>query len=367
MRGFIFIKMSEHQHIVSEVYDLINTSNFHKRGNEYLLMKPNNSSNLSSIRFRGFKPILKNSISNINIDHMNIDIYPMIFERYRDEETQSFKTAYYPNYYVMNYWNGVGVAIDQQSYQCSLAGTIEELVDDINNIIAAYCSNLKPHGTIRYMLQNPETTEPFFSLGYDSGEVDIAITDYYEHYKPTNNPISAEEIYTWLTYDSAETTFYTNNLIFQLIKSDDPSVSIFLTFCIDVYFNPAELINVSLFRQFFNCVEYIEQNPDERMFMQNSCTSTDPDFDNAIKLLYYKYSGMEMALFCVYMKNLSGVVYVNVDEAQVYMKEITEPCSMNYIPVQIKHIDGSEIETSLLEDLFSSILIQIDFVYNARW
>lgn len=362
--------IAEHQHIVSEVYDLINTTNFHKRGNEYLLLKPNSSSNLSSIRFRGFKPILKNSISNINIDHMNIDIYPMIFEQIFNTSTLQYEfiTPNYPDYYIMNYWNGVGVAIDQQSYQCSLAGSIEELLEMINNIIAAYCSNLKPHGTIRYMSKD-SGQNVYFTLTGTAAEFDESITDYYNQYKPENltvptSGVSAEEIYTWITYDSADNTFYTNNLIFQLINHTTPTNSMYLVFCVDVYFNPAELINVSLFRQFFNCIEFLENNPTERMFTLNSCVSTDPNFDNAIKLLYYKYSGMEMALFCVYMKNLSGVVYVNVDEAQVYMKEISEPSSMNYIPIQIKHIDGSEIETTFLEDLFSSILIQIDFVYN---
>lgn len=383
-----FSHLAAHQYIVSETYDLMNTTNFEKHGNEYYLYKPADASNLSSIRFRSFKPILKSSISNINISSVTVDIYPMIWKYTLPvgSTTGSTSTAVFgENYKLYNYADGVAVEIAEDSYTCSLAGSVEDLVKNINNVIGAYCSNLKPSGTIMFMDLTDDSAQKY-ALYYGGSPAITAcpLNTYYEQNIPetwynlaTNNEqtkaeifaandVEAQQIFSYLSYDSESNTFYTNNLGFFLGTypgTPSGSENLYLSFVFDVYFDPADLINVSLFRQFYNCVEAFGFTG--HYYIQgNSCISTNPDFSNGIKLLYYQNSGIVMGLFCVYMKNLSGIVFVNSDESDVYMKEINQPTTMNFIPVQIKEINGTEISTDLLESLFSSIIVQVDYVYN---
>lgn len=339
----------QNQYSVSETYDLLSpTSPIVHNGNNYLLKRPADTSNLKQVCFRAFNPIVKRNIQELTGQSIIIKIFPMIFG------SQSSYSGY--NIYNVHPINGANrqmLRVSEDVINVPAAGTIAEIIGNINESIASYCDNIKTtNGTFTFT--NGTT---FYELG-DS------IKNYYDAHLTffdSTNEVNPTLRFTSLSDD--DEAFYTNNGVFELTSGDN---KVYLFFAVDVVFSPYSLFNVSTYRQYFNVYDFIRsQSPvNNYVCVNNDCISTNTNFSEQLAALQLNYNGYNIVLKSSLMKNLTGIVYVNKTEAQIVMKGSNEQGSVNYIDVSLTDINGNTLTNEYLTSIYDSILIDVDYVFD---
>ena len=355
---------SEYQNrfVISEVYDILSSNAPLLKTNEgYLLKRVSDVANLKEVCFRSFKPIMKRSIQNNQNTTASVSIYPAIWTIDGDEPV----TPKFNGFNIYNRAYGVNAPVTKSVRKCEFAGDIEGLLDNINETIAGYCDDIKSRNASFRFTNADETV--IYDLKYLGNIVDI--DTYYRSVIPANddeNVTNPERKFVKLKYNSDDEEFLTENVIFNLekVQGDDSwSELIYLVFITEVNFEPYDVFNVSPFRQYFNCIDYM-RSQEGYYIKNNDCISTNVNFKDIITANNYRFNGLDLVLRCGLMRNLTSIVYVNETEAQIVMKGFNEQSSTNYVPIQITDLNGNVVDEDYLRDIYSSILVDIDFVFD---
>lgn len=154
--------------VVPETYDLLKPTDYMTvRRNEFLLHRPNARKGLYEVRIRSFKPIISKDISNVTRYGVTVKIYPVINGFNFDSKTAS--TIYLPDYVLYNENEGVRLPVKGAELKVEFTGDISQLINDINDAIAAYCSDFDLNGTL--VFGKPDGSD----LNYLTGEKDAAL------------------------------------------------------------------------------------------------------------------------------------------------------------------------------------------------
>lgn len=355
------VSVGSQAYTISEVYDILNNVNgvFSKRSNEYLLHRPSDVANLKEIRFRSFKPIMKHSISTLQeASTVKVTITPTVWNYISGGDSN---TAFYPGYQLYNVYDNVMMPVTQQTIVCEFAGDIETLLNNINESIASYCDNIKSrNGYFKFVNQSDGTTTQFGMI--------TTIEDWLQEVQPPSKikSVQPSKMYTQIKYNNDSDEFVTENVVFPLVMEESgiQTLTVMLVFIVDVVFDPYDMFHVSSFRQLFNCVDYCNKNEGKYYVDNNDCISTNADFNSLITAANYRYNGLDLVLKCGLMKNLTSIVYVNDSEAQIVMKGFDVQSSTSYIPVYITDIKGNMIPDEYIRDIYSSVLIEVEYVYG---
>lgn len=355
------------RYVVSETYDLLSpNAPISKQNGLYLLQRPSRVPNLKEVCFRSFNPIMKKSIANLQDSNtINITIYPAIVSNYDGN-------GY--NVYVKSPIDSVGnssnsLIVNKTTNKCEFAGTIDGIVKNINETIASYCDNIKNrNATFEYRLMNGNTETTTFYLA-DPADItnEISIFDYVNSQTPPDSPlkyINPNINYVKLRYDEQLQQFFTEHVLFKLVNKADNTKIITLAFIVEITWDPYDLFNVSAYREYFNIASFNGSGAYPNYIDDNDCISTNENFENQLTALNYKYNGIDLCLRSSLMRNLTGIVYVNKTEAQITMKGSQESATTSYIPVTITDINNKVIDTSYLESIYSSIIIDLDFIFE---
>lgn len=154
--------------VVPETYDLLKPTDYMTvRRNEFLLHRPNARKGLYEVRIRSFKPIISKDISNVTRYGVTVKIYPVINGFNPDSKTAS--TIYLPDYVLYNENEGVRLPVNGAELKVEFTGDISQLIYDINDAIAAYCSDFDLNGTL--VFGKPDGSD----LNYLMGEKDPSL------------------------------------------------------------------------------------------------------------------------------------------------------------------------------------------------
>lgn len=348
--------------IISETYDLLQISDIVSTQNNKYMLKVPTTNNCKEIRFRNFKPIMKTSISNIQRQNVNIDIYPVIFSLSNTTDGLKVDNVTFPGYQLTNYANNYDIAFKDDSYTSELSGNIDQIVNNINEKIAGFSENFKPSGTFCFVSADRETR---YTLSLNGNEA-ITIREYYDFFK--DNTINPSSAFTTLNYksdnpDLSDIEFYTSNLMFTLLDLTHKNNNIIiLTFIVDIY-SDIDIINVSTFRQLNNCIEYMLTKPSNMWCTPNECISTNTNIYDQLIFADYLINGIDLVLRSPDLPNQSNIVYVNNTEAQIYMKAFQTQSALNFFTVYLTDIRNNPIPMLYLSQLYSSIILNVDFVY----
>lgn len=335
----------QNQFSISETYDLLSsTAPIIRKGNQFLLRRPADTGNLKQICFRSFNPIVKRSISELQTQTITVTIYPMIF----DENSTNLN-----GYKLYNMYDQQRLEVGLSTMQVLPGSSINTMLTNINEAIAGYCDSFKSRNSY-FIFTNDSNTYTLTST----------VEDYYNNnIKPlmdNANIVAPQNTYTTVTSND-NTEFFTNNGIFNMV---DPTGNVvYMFFCVDVDFKPYDLFNVSPYRQFFNVHQFIKAGG-EHACIDNDCISTSVRFTELLTALQLNSEGYNLVLKSSLMKNLTGIVYVNKTEAQIVMKGSNEQSAINYVDVSLTDIDGNEVSEQYLDSIYSSILIDVDFVFD---
>lgn len=353
------------EYTISETYDLISDNSPITHGaSDYLLKVPYGASNLKMVLFRGFNPVMKKSIAQLQGMTVNIVIYPSVFEF--NESAKVGITTIKPGYSITNYAEQVDVALGKSELKCNFAGNITDILGNINEVISSYCDNIKNRsGTFRF-LNLGDSSSVMYSLGEP-------INDYVKRVNPNNvndnmvGSVNPELAYVKIKYNEAADEFYTENVIFKL----NPSVSgvnpMMLIFCAEINFQPYDFFSVSPFRQFFNCIENVRTNNESPYYItHNDCISTTRNFNDVLIASKYRFEGLDLVLRCPWIKNLTSIVYINTTDSNIRMKGFAVNGNVSTIPVRLTDINNENISTTYLSDIYSGIFVDVDFIYEGR-
>lgn len=355
---------------ISETYDLISDNSPITRGSsDYLLKVPYGASNLKMVLFRGFNPVMKKSIAQLQGMTVNISIYPSVFEY--SESGKVGISPIKPGYSISNFAENVDVALGKAELKCNFAGNINDILNNINEVISSYCDNIKNRsGTFRFLNIADPSSEIYELKSSQTGE-NIAILDYIKEVNPENinddkvGSVNPELAFVKIKYDEAGDEFYTENVIFRLKSLVASSNPMMLIFCAEVNFQPYDFFSVSPFRQFFNCIENLRVNNNSPYYVtHNDCISTTRNFNDVLIASKYRFEGLDLVLRCPWIKNLTSIVYINTTDSNIRMKGFAVNGNVSTIPVRLTDINNSNIETSYLTDIYSGIFVDVDFIYE---
>ena len=363
--------------IVTETYDLMNKNDLvTKTDYLYNLLKPSSVQQLREVRFRSFLPVLKNNISNLSKQKITIDIYPMIYKI--DSKTGLVINDNLSTYTLTNFANNYDMQFGKETYTIEFYGNLEEVFENINEKIAAYCSNFKPSGTF-CLINNTKSIR--YELYDKSDGQYYSIEGWYQKYNPDNdNVISVNKIFSKFKYinknppklDNIE--LYTENMLFPMknkFNLEDTNY-IYLTFNIDMY-TEIDLINVSQFRQLNNIIEYtkidFETAPAPtyipNYISKNECISTSNKLYDNLVFANYLFNGLDLILKSPEMKNLSNIISINGSTANIYMKSFEVLPTVKHLQIYLTDNKNNIINESYLEELYSALIIEIDYVYES--
>lgn len=349
------------EYTISETYDLISNNSPITRGaSDYLLRVPYGASNLKMVLFRGFNPVMKKSIAQLQDMTVNITIYPSVFEF--NESAKVGITTVKPGYSITNYAEQVDVALGKSELKCNFAGNISDILNNINEVISSYCDNIK----------NRSGTFRFLNLGDTQGatySLDEPIIDYVKRVNPSNvndsnvGSVNPELAFVKIKYDEATDEFFTENVIFKLNPSLPGMNPQMLIFCAEVNFQPYDFFSVSPFRQFFNCIENLRTSGTYYV-TRNDCISTTRNFDDVLIASRYRFEGLDLVLRCPWIKNLTSIVYINTTDSNIRMKGFAVNGNVSTVPVRLTDINNENIPESYLSDIYSGIFVDVDFIYE---
>lgn len=378
--------LEKNSNVVTETYDLLsNNSLTSMEQNMYNLLRPSSVQDLREIRFRSFLPVLKNNISNLSKQKITITIYPMMFMI--DRTTGQVMNENLSAFTLTNFANNYDMQFGSEQYTIEFYGNIDEVFENINEKIGSYCSNFKPSGTF-CAVNNTKTIRYTLFDGASS----CSIEDFYNRYNPDNdihtfrnffsngsNVISVNKIFSKFRFKNKNPPYmdnielYTQNMIFPMKNFnnlEDHSLMM-LTFCIDMY-TDIDLISVSNFRQLNNIIEYAKINfqvtpPSDYIpyyCTTNECISTSNKLYDNLVFANYLYNGLDLILKSPQMKNLSNIISINGSTANIYMKSFEVTPTTKSIQVYLTDNKNNNISKSYLEELYSALIIEIDYVYD---
>lgn len=364
--------------VVTETYDLLNPSSLVTHDSKYYnLLRPSVAQDLREVRFRSFVPVLKNSISNLSKQKITINIYPMMYMI--DSTTGFVKNDNLSTYTLTNFANNYDMQFGSETYSIEFYGDIQEVFDNINEKIAAYCSNFKPSGTF-CAVNNTKTIR--FSLWDRTDETVSSIEAWYQKYSPdTGNMISVNKCFSRFMFRNNnppkldDIELYTQNMLFIMRNTNnlEDKTLMYLTFCIDMW-TDIDLINVSQFRQLNNIIEYTkidyETAPAPSYIRNycsvNECISTSNKLYENLVFANYLYNGLDLILKSPEMKNLSNIISINGSTANIYMKSFEVLPTAKTISVYITDNKNNAITDVYLEELYSALIVEIDYVYASE-
>lgn len=373
--------------IVTEVYDLlsdittpnlITTANgaapFRRANGKILLSKPASIGRLREVRFRSFQPVMKSTLSNITRQRITVTVTPMIMPV--NTSTKTMINSKFVGYSLYNSANGYDIPFQDDYYYVDFTGNMSEILTNINEKVTAYGSNFKPSGT--FVFSNGTKR---YTLAADTRAV-WSIRDYYNRYHTigVGDAVNPQFSFASLHLENPlanieDYVFYTNNLMFRLInlEDDQDTTTIFLTFVINVEID-VDIINVSLFRQLNNMIEYLlvdkggelaKNVTDQRMYStHNQCVSTNNNLKDNLIFANYLYNGVDLVLRSSDIKNLSQIVCVSRTTPTVYMKSFEVLPTTQHVCVYLTDMKGQPIDEDYLVQLYSCILVEVDYVYD---
>ena len=300
------------------------------------------------------------------------------------------KTFYYDTELLKNYnpqkinlytyANQTYLPIKSDTVKTNLIGDVNELIDNINEKIAGYCSNFKPSSTMRLIDNtNDDLSEWFLTSYIEDPKNDLTVDQYYNNYNAQNklrrsvNPTKYFTKFYVKKENDDEYIFGTTNLLFNFRKYPnpvDPCINydmFWVSFNVNIRCD-VDIFNVGMDRQYHNNLEnVIEKNYlDIKAVknLENQCISTNND--TVLNLIYANYlaHGLDIVLKSQEISNLTNTVFVNKCVSEVYMKISQQFSTQNYITVYLTDINNNPINEDYLKKLYKSILVEIDFVYN---
>lgn len=275
--------------------------------------------------------------------------------------------------------NDTYLPIKSQTLKTNLIGTPQEIISNINEKIAGYCSNFKPSSTMRILDKNGETPKEWHLTNYEEGpNEDWSIEHYYNTFTGTNRMrsiVTPTRNFTKFYVEGDETSGYifgTSHLLFNFRvfgTLDDPDVSpdiFYVMFLVDLHCD-VDIFNVGLDRQYHNNLEHVAEakylDVKGLMNRKNQCISTNDD--TLLNLTYANYlaHGLDIVLKSQHMANLTNTIFVNKYQADVYMKSAQQFSTQNHITVYLTDISNKYIEEDYLKKIYKSIMVEIDYVY----
>ena len=302
------------------------------------------------------------------------------------------------------YANNTNLPIKSATLQTNLIGSVSEIISNINEKLAGYFSNFKPSSTIHlkdldtkesyllsYYLNDPLNESP--DMTPDDVKKGLQLQTYYKYYNfipvtSVNNSAVTPQCYFTriysqmskidnlskdsITYETElmNTIYGVHNMLFQCRNFNDSSL---YYDCLWMYFDvelhcDVEIFNISVDRMWHNTYEGLSKHTwaakGTCFESYNQCISTNADTIKNLIYANYLANGLDLVLKTPLMNNISNIVFVNETESQVIMKHTQQFSTANCINVYITDLTGKNVNKEYLKQIYKSVLLEIDFVYN---
>lgn len=280
---------------------------------------------------------------------------------------------------IMTYANDTYLPVKSEVLKTNLIGDPKEIITNINEKIAGYCSNFKPSSTMRLIDHNDATPKTWHLTNYEEGpNEDWSIERYYDTFSAQNrlrSVVVPTRNFTKFYVQGNDTDGYifgTSHLMFNFrifgtqTDPDVPPDIFYLMFIVNIRCD-VDIFNVGTDRQYHNNLEnIIEHNYLDATALlnkENQCISTNADTELNLTYANYLAHGLDLVLKSPHMANLTNTVFVNKCIAEVYMKVAQQFSTQNSITVYLTDINNKPIDEEYLKKIYKSIIVEIDYLY----
>ena len=98
---------------------------------------------------------------------------------------------------------------------------------------------------------------------------------------------------------------------------------------------------------------------------RNEYINYSPTYESDIKRLEYINDDYGLTLYSDHMNNVSQIIYTGYTEANVVYKRFDCLPSTNYLTVYLKDVESQVPTKNKLNELYSRIIVEIDYVYES--
>lgn len=224
--------------------------------------------------------------------------------------------------------------------------------DDVNGV---YVSGGYEGARVLSYKSNISTVDYWLSELKPINDDVLTIADYKQFYNYAFNEIELFKFKIEESGEPSQPTIYAYDLMI-------PLTSKLLMFNVALETEPIALLYANEYKSIFNNVPTVATS---YLNTRNEYINYSPTYDEDIKRLEYINDDYSLTLYSDHMNNISQIIYTGYTEANVVYKRFDCLPSTNYLTVYLKDVDAQVPTKNKLNELYSRIIVEIDYVYES--